>query len=338
VKTLDSEGIGRPSTYAPTISKIQSRGYVEGNKDKRLQPTDMGEMVNDFLVEHFSDIVDLGFTSHIEDDFDEIAQGKNSWKDMLREFYSPFKVRVEEKDDVDRSKRKLGIDPTTGREVSVRVGKYGSYVQIGLAEEEEKPLFASIPQTRKMFEITLEDALTFFDLPRKVGQNDKGEDVAVNVGKFGPYVQIGAEFFSIPEGEDIFDVTLERAFEIAAAERERKAQSVIQDLGDFQVLNGRYGPYIKKGGQNFNIPKGLDPATLDRETLEKFMTEGGNGRRRQHVIQDFDGIQIIAGRYGPYIKHDGNNYKIPPDVEASKLDKAACAKIMKENPATNKKK
>jgi len=150
--------------------------------------------------------------------------------------------------------------------------------------------------------------------------------------------QIGAEFFSIPEGEDIFDVTLERAFEIAAAERERKAQSVIQDLGDFQVLNGRYGPYIKKGGQNFNIPKGLDPATLDRETLEKFMTEGGNGRRRQHVIQDFDGIQIIAGRYGPYIKHDGNNYKIPPDVEASKLDKAACAKIMKENPATNKKK
>jgi DNA topoisomerase I len=338
VKKLESEGIGRPSTYAPTISTIQTRGYVEGNKDKRLQPTDMGEIVNDFLVEHFADIFDLGFTSHIEDDFDEIAQGKNSWKAMMKEFYPPFKIRVDEKADVDRAKRRLGIDPKTGREVSVRVGKFGSYVQIGVAEDEDKPLFASIPPTRKMFEITLEDALTFFELPRTVGQNENGEDVTVNVGKFGPYVQIAGQFFSIPEGEDPFDVTLERAFEIAVLERERKAQSVIQDLGDFQVLNGRYGPYIKKGSQNYNIPKGLDPASLDRETLEKFMTDGGNGRRRQHVIHDFDGIQIIAGKYGPYIKNDGNNYKIPPEVEAATLDKAACEKIMKENPATNKKK
>ena len=337
VKKLESEGIGRPSTYAPTISTIQSRGYVEGNKDKRLQPTDMGEIVNDFLVKHFPNIVDLGFTSHIEDDFDEIAQGKNAWKDMIKEFYLPFKTLVEEKGEVDRSSRKLGIDPDTGREVSVRVGKYGSYVQVGVAEEEDKPLFASIPPTRSMFEITLEDALTFFELPRTVGQTDKGDDVLVNVGKYGPYVQIDGEFFSIPEGEDPFDVSLERALEIAEAERERKRQSVIQDFDDFQVLNGRYGPYIKKGSQNFNIPKGLDPATLDRETLEKFMTEGGGGRRRQHVIHDFDGIQVIAGRYGPYIKHDGKNYKIPPDVEASTLEKATCEKIMKENPATNKK-
>ena len=257
---------------------------------------------------------------------------------MMKEFYPPFKIRVDEKADVDRAKRRLGIDPKTGREVSVRVGKFGSYVQIGVAEDEDKPLFASIPPTRKMFEITLEDALTFFELPRTVGQNENGEDVTVNVGKFGPYVQIAGQFFSIPEGEDPFDVTLERAFEIAVLERERKAQSVIQDLGDFQVLNGRYGPYIKKGSQNYNIPKGLDPASLDRETLEKFMTDGGNGRRRQHVIHDFDGIQIIAGKYGPYIKNDGNNYKIPPEVEAATLDKAACEKIMKENPATNKKK
>ena len=338
VKKLESEGIGRPSTYAPTISTIQSRGYVERNKDKRLQPTDIGEIVNDFLVEHFPNIVDLSFTSHIEDDFDEIAQGKNAWKDMIKEFYLPFKGQVEQKGEVDRSSRKLGTDPKTGREVSVRVGKYGSYVQIGTAEEEEKPLFASIPPTRSMFEITLEDALTFFELPRTVGQNDKGNDVVVNIGKYGPYVQIDGEFFSIPEDEDPFDVTLERALEIAETERERKRQSVIHDFDDFQVLNGRYGPYIKKGSQNFNIPKGLDPASLDRETLEKFMTEGGNGRRRQHVIHDFDGIQVIAGRYGPYIKHDGSNYKIPKDVDASGLDKAACEKIMKENPATNKKK
>ncbi|MDP6041479.1 MAG: type I DNA topoisomerase [Candidatus Latescibacteria bacterium] len=338
VKKMESEGIGRPSTYSPTISTIQNREYVERTKDKKLKPTDIGEVVNDFLVEHFPDIVNLSFTSHIEDDFDEIAQGKNSWKAMLKEFYPPFQERVEDKKSVDRIGRKLGKDPDSGRDVSVRFGKYGPYVQIGNAEEEEKPSFASIPPDRSIFEIELADALKYFELPRKLGQTESGDEIEANIGKYGPYVRIGSEFFSIPEGEDPFDVTLERALEISVSEKDRKAQNVIQDLGDFQVLNGRYGPYIRKDGNNYNIPKGLDPASLDRETLEKFMERGPGGRRAQHVIQDFEGIQIIAGRYGPYIKQDGNNYRIPKDVEASSLTREACEKIIKENPATNKKK
>lgn len=336
VKKLEGEGIGRPSTYSPTISTIQSREYVERTRDKKLKPTDIGEVVNDFLMAHFPDIVDLRFTSHLEDDFDEIAQGKNSWKAMLEAFYPPFNKRVEEKKSVDKTGRKLGKDPNTGREVSVSFGKYGPYVQIGSADEEEKPLFASLPPNQSIFDIELADALKCFELPRKLGQNDAGDEVQVNTGRYGPYVRIGRNFFSVPEGEDLFEVTLARALEIAAAEEDRKAKNVIQDFGDFQVLNGRYGPYIRKDGKNYKIPKGMDAATLDRETLEKFMQGGAGGRQSQNVIHDFDGIQVLAGRYGPYIKHDGNNYRIPKDVEASSLTKTACEKIIAENPATNR--
>ena len=275
VKKLESEGIGRPSTYSPTISTIQSREYVERTTDKKLKPTDIGEVVNDFLTAHFSDIVDLRFTSHLEDDFDEIAQGKNSWKAMLEAFYPPFNKRVEDKKSVDKIGRKLGKDPNTGREVSVSFGKYGPYVQIGSADEEEKPLFASLPPDRSIFDIELVDALKCFELPRKLGQNDAGDEVQVNIGRYGPYVRIGRNFFSLPEGEDLLEVTLARALEIAAAEEDRKAKNVIRDFDDFQVLNGRYGPYIRKDGKNYKIPRGMDAATLDRETLEKFMQPGG---------------------------------------------------------------
>ncbi len=336
VKKLESEGIGRPSTYSPTISTIQSREYVEHTTDKKLKPTDIGEVVNDFLTAHFPDIVDLGFTSHLEDDFDEIAQGKNSWKEMLQAFYPPFNKRVEDKKSVDKIGRKLGKDPKTGREVSVSFGQYGPYAQIGSADEEEKPLFASLPPDRSIFDIELADALKCFELPRKLGENDAGDEVQVNTGRYGPYVRIGRNFFSLPEGEDLFEVTLTRALEIAAAEEDRKAKNVIRDFDDFQVLNGRYGAYIRKDGKNYKIPKGMDAATLDRETLEKFMQPGAGGRQSQQVIHDFDGIQVLAGRYGPYIKHDGNNYRIPKGVEASSLTQAACEKIIAENPATNK--
>ena len=334
VKKLESEGIGRPSTYSPTISTIQSREYVERTRDKKLKPTDIGEVVNDFLTAHFPDIVDLGFTSHLEDDFDEIAQGKNSWKAMLEGFYPPFNKRVEDKKSVDRIGRKLGKDPNTGREVSVSFGKYGPYVQIGSADEEEKPLFASLPPDRSIFDIELADALKCFELPRKLGQNDAGDEVQVNTGRYGPYVRIGRNFFSLPEGEDLFEVTLDRALEIAAAEEDRKAKNVIRDFDDFQVLNGRYGPYIRKDGKNYTQGDGC--GDINRETLEKLMQGGQGGGQSQQVIHDFDGIQVLAGRYGPYIKHDGNNYRIPKDVEASSLTKAACEKIIAENPATNR--
>ena len=336
VKKLESEGIGRPSTYSPTISTIQSREYVARTPDKKLAPTDIGEVVNDFLIAHFPDIVDLGFTSHLEGDFDEIAQGKNSWKAMLKAFYPPFNERVEDKKSVDKIGRKLGTDPKSGREVSVRFGKYGPYIQIGTAEEEEKPLFASVPPNQSIFDIELADALKCFALPRKLGQNDAGDEVEVNVGRYGPYVRMGRDFFSIPKGEDLFAMTLSRALEIAAQEKDRKARSVIQAFGDFQVLNGRYGPYIRKDGKNYKIPKGLDAASLDRATLEKLMQRGAGGRQSQHVIHDFDGIQVLAGRYGPYIKRDGKNYRIPKDVDATSLTRAACEKIIAQSPATNK--
>ncbi len=336
VKKLESEGIGRPSTYSPTISTIQSRGYVERTRDKKLEPTDIGEVVNDFLIAHFPDIVNLGFTSHIEGDFDEIAQGKNSWKAMLKAFYPPFNKRVENKKSVDKIGRKLGTDPKTGREVSVRFGRYGPYIQIGTARESEKPLFASIPPNQRIFDIKLTDALKYFELPRKLGQNDAGDEVEVNIGRYGPYVRMGRDFFSIPKGEDLFAMTLNRALTIAAAEKDRKAKNVIRDFDDFQVLKGRYGPYIRKDGQNYKIPRGLDAASLDRQTLEKFMQRGSGGRQSQHVIHDFDGIQVIAGRYGPYIKHNGNNYRMPKNVDASSLTRAACEKIIASNPATNK--
>lgn len=336
VKKLEGEGIGRPSTYSPTISTIQSREYVERTRDKKLKPTDIGEVVNDFLMAHFPDIVDLRFTSHLEDDFDEIAQGKNSWKAMLEAFYPPFNKRVEDKKSVGKIGRKLGKDPNTGREVSVSFGNYGPYVQVGGAGEEEKPLFASLPPNQSIFDIELADALKCFELPRQLGQNDAGDEVQVNTGRYGPYVRIGRNFFSLPEGEDLFGVTLDRALEVAATEEDRKAKNVIQDFGDFQVLNGRYGPYIRKDGKNYRIPRGTDAATLDRETLEKFMQGGAGGRQSQQVIHDFDGIQVLAGRYGPYIKHNGNNYRIPKGVEASSLTQAACKKIIAENPATNR--
>ena len=200
VKKLESEGIGRPSTYSPTISTIQSREYVERTRDKKLKPTDIGEVVNDFLTAHFPDIVDLRFTSHLEDDFDEIAQGKNSWKEMLQGFYPPFNERVEDKKSVDKIGRNLGKDPNTGREVSVRFGQYGPYVQIGSAGEEEKPLFASLPPNQSIFDIELADALKCFELPRKLGQNDAGDEVQVNIGRYGPYVRIGRNFFSLTRG------------------------------------------------------------------------------------------------------------------------------------------
>ena len=197
----------------------------ERTREKKLAPTDIGEVVNDFLTEHFPDIVDLGFTSHIEGDFDEIAQGKNSWKAMLKAFYPPFTKRVEDKKSVDKIGRKLGVDPKTGREVSVRFGKYGPYIQIGTAEDEEKPLFASVPPNQSILNIALDDALKCFALPRKLGQNDAGDEVQVNVGRYGPYVRMGGDFFSIPKGErPVCNDAFSRAGNCGTGKRSQSAQ------------------------------------------------------------------------------------------------------------------
>ena len=283
VKKLESEGIGRPSTYAPIISTIQDRGYVERTRDRKLRPTATGEVVNDFLVEHFADIVDVGFTIKIEDEFDEIAKGMQSWQEMMRDFYPPFADTVVDKEkNVDpttaRTVRVLGDDPKTGRPVSVRLGKFGPMVQIGTREDEEKPLFASVPNDKNLYEVEMDEALGYFAFPRTLGEMD-GEEVLINHGRYGYYVRIGREYFSLEE-RDPTAVELDEAILIIKEGRESKTKNVIKDFGEVQVLNGRYGPYIKKAGENYRIPKGTDPSTLDLEVCEQLIEENGPTRRR----------------------------------------------------------
>lgn len=271
VKKLESEGIGRPSTYAPTISTIIQREYVIKTEDKKLAPTEIGEIVNDFLVEHFSNIVDVGFTAKIEEEFDEIAEGKIKWQEVMQGFYQDFHNNIKEKEQTaSRVKvniaKLLGIDPKTGKEISAKSGRFGPYVQLGANEDEIKPIFVSIPKDKSLETITLEEALALLELPklpRIVGQNQAGQDVIANSGRFGPYVQVGKEFFSIKK-ESPYDISLERALEIIEELTLKKANALIAEFAseNIQILVGRYGPYIKQGKKNYKLPKGCDPATL----------------------------------------------------------------------------
>ena len=286
VKKLESQGIGRPSTFAPTISTIQNRGYVELLEDKRLKPTDMGEVVTDFLTNHFNEIVNLGFTAKIERNFDRIARGEEGWMDMMEGFYHPFHGRIEEKKEtVTRDeavkRRVLGSDPDSGKPVSVSIGRYGPMVQIGTREDVEKPRFASLPKGSSLTEITLEEALECFKLPRTLGENEEGEEIQANIGRFGPYVRIGKEFFSLPKDLGPMDVELDQALEIIREGREAKAKKTLHQFGEIQVLNGRYGPYIKKGKDNYRIPKGTDAETIDEETCLQIIKDNPpTGKRR----------------------------------------------------------
>ncbi len=278
VKKLESQGIGRPSTYAPTISTIQDRGYVELNENKRLKPTDMGEVVTDFLTAHFKEIVNLGFTAKLERNFDRIANGGENWLDMMSGFYQPFHGRVEEKlTTVTRAeavkKRVLGVDPESGRQVSTSMGRYGPMVQIGTREDEEKPRFASLPKGSNLNEITHEEALECFNLPRTLGYDESGEEIQTNVGRFGPYVRLGKEFFSLPKDVTPHEIELSRALEIIQEGREKKAKNTLHVFGEIQVLKGRFGPYIKCNKSNYRIPKGVDPETLDEATCRKIIAE-----------------------------------------------------------------
>ena len=297
VKKLEELGIGRPSTYAPTISTVQKRGYVvkedrEGKERKykqltlqsnktssesktevtgaekaKLFPTDIGIVVNDFLVENFKKILDYNFTAQVEKEFDEIAQGEKVWNDMIRNFYKPFHETVEHTEKVSeraKGERVLGIDPNTGKPVTAKIGRYGPVVQIGTVEDEEKPLFARLRTNQRIETITFEDALELFKLPRTLGEYE-GEEVKANVGRFGPYILHSKSFYSIPKGEEPLDIPLERAIEIIEAKRKAEREKVIKvfpERADIQVLKGRYGPYISFGEKNLRIPKGVEPSSL----------------------------------------------------------------------------
>ena len=264
VKKMEAEGIGRPSTYAPTIATIQAREYIIKTEDKKLKPTLIGTVVNDFLVEHFEHIVSLGFTAHVEEEFDQIAEGEIAWQDVMKEFYEPFVKNIEYKEEhAPRAKfsdiRELGIDEKTQKPITARVGQYGPYVQLGTKEDEEKPKIASIPSTISVNNITIEEAQVLLTLPKVLGQDENGNDIKVNIGRFGPYLQIKSEYFSLKE-DDPYTVELDRALVVIAELKEIKAKALIKDFPEeeTQILIGRYGPYIKSKKKNYKLPKELD--------------------------------------------------------------------------------
>jgi len=300
VKKLEELGIGRPSTYAPTISTIQNRGYVvkedregkqrnfrvltlkganitkeektenTGAERGKLFPTDIGSVVNDFLVQYFKGIVDYHFTAGVEKQFDEIAHGMEEWTDMIRKFYNPFHKEVQntiETADKATGERDLGIHPENGKKVSVRIGRFGPFVQVGDSENEEKPLYASLRAGQSIETITLEDALELFKLPKKVGSFEDKE-MTVAIGKFGPYIRHNSAFYSLPKDIDPLDVSEEQAIEIILDKRKRDSERLIKTFDenpDVKILNGRWGPYIEFGKQNVKIPKGKEPKDLTYE-------------------------------------------------------------------------
>jgi len=301
VKKLEELGIGRPSTYAPTITTIQKRGYVvkevregverqytvltlkdgdvkkvdeteiTGAEKNKLFPTNTAMVVNDFLVEHFPDVTDFSFTSEIEQEFDEIANGKLDWKKMIDNFYQPFHEKVSKTEKVERSSvgknKELGTDPKTGKNVYAKLGKFGAYVQIGENPDDnggEKPKFASLRPGQFIENITLEDAMELFKMPRDMGMFEE-KPVVVSIGRFGPYVLHDKKFVSIPKDLDPYTITSDKAIELIQAKRIADANRIIKTFDenpDIQVLNGRFGPYIKAGKKNVKIPKGKDPASL----------------------------------------------------------------------------
>jgi DNA topoisomerase-1 len=301
VKKLEELGIGRPSTYAPTISTIQKRGYVEkkeregelrnftvlklsneqinrevksettGKDRNKLSPTDIGIVVTDFLNQHFDRIMDYNFTAKVEAEFDEIAQGKIQWTDMMAEFYEPFHANVTntlENSDRATGERELGMHPVSGRKIIVRIGRYGPMVQIGDEKEDgEKAQFASLQNNQSIGSITIEEALALFKLPRTLGEYNS-EIVKANAGRFGPYIQVGKVFVSIPKGEEPMTIELDRAIELFVEKQIADANKLIKAFDsrpDVQLLNGRYGAYLKIGKDNFKLPKDTTPENLSLE-------------------------------------------------------------------------
>lgn len=317
VKKLEEEGIGRPSTYAPTISTIMNRRYVEkadregkdravnymvlekgvitetekpekfGSEKSKLFPTDLGEVVSEFLVKFFPEVVDYSFTRRVEEDFDEIAQGKKAWSDVIKSFYEPFHTTVEAAGGISREEaiqaRELGIDPKSGKPVIARIGRYGAMIQIGTKDDEEKPKFASIPKTTTMKEITFEEAMELFKLPRVVGKTAEGEEIKANNGRFGPYVQVGKLYASMKEG-DPMTVTLEEARVLITEKQEKEKNKYVQvwEEEKISLLRGPYGIYIKNDKANVKIPKTVEePEKLTLEEIKKIIKEAPAKKSRK---------------------------------------------------------
>lgn len=343
VKKLEELGIGRPSTYAPTISTIQNRNYVikkdkEGTKrafniitlkndtissliheentgaeKNKLFPTDLGNVVTDFLKQHFMQVMDYQFTAGIENEFDEIANGKKEWSKMLSEFYTPFHALVETTmNTAERAsgERELGLDPISGKKVLARIGRFGPMIQIGSSEEEEKPRFARLRSYQSIETITFEEALDLFKLPLTLGEHE-GLEVSVNIGRFGPYVKFGEQFISLPKGEEPLDVSLERAIEVIMAKQIENAP-----IAHYQELpitkgKGRFGPFIKWNDLYINVPRAYDFDHLTSkdcaELIEKKLDKEAN-RYIHHWPEEK--ISVENGRWGPFIKFNKKMLKL----------------------------
>ncbi len=306
VKKLEDLGIGRPSTYATIIDTVQTRGYVEkgdgegqprdvitltyngetiereiiqektGSTKGKLIPTPSGELIADFLTDHFTQIVDYDFTANVETEFDKIAAAQLAKSAMLHGFYTPFHKLIEQSGGIDRSKvganREVGLDPKTGKPIIARFGRFGPMLQLGATDADDKPQFAPLPKGAKIETVTLEQALEMFKLPRLVGQTTDGQDIKANIGRFGPYIQVGKLFVSI-KPEDPHTITLEKALELYDAKLKAEAEKNIADFGDgIKVLNGRFGPYVTNGTKNAKIPKDTDPKSITHDQAKELLT------------------------------------------------------------------
>ena len=363
VKKLEDLGIGRPSTYAPTITTIQKREYVNkqdnpaqqreivvlflengnineqqeqenfGSEKGKLHPTDIGTIVNNFLVEHFTDIIDYNFTAQVEKQFDKIAQGDESWQDMMKEFYTPFHKEVEatKESKKESGERLLGIDNASGKNVYAKIGRFGAMIQIGEISDEEKPRFASLKKTQSINTITLEEALDLFRLPRIVGILNEHEIVANN-GRFGAYISYNTKNYTLPKGIDPMEVSFEECVEVI--EKKDKQTELVgkvlatKDGKDITLAYGRYGMYIKYDENNFRIPRGVNAGEI---TAEQAIAIVSGETKKQEAIKTFAcGAELLEGRYGVYIKYNGKNYKIPKENKAEELDDKIVEQIINQ--------
>ena len=343
VKKLEELGIGRPSTYAPTISTILKRGYVEkrdkegvvrnyrllllqdnkitkqtetettGAEKSKLFPTDLGLIVTDFLKQYFDDIMDYGFTARIEEEFDEVAMGKMKWNKMIDDFYNPFKKDVTntlETAERIKGERELGTDPKTGKPVVARMGRYGPMVQIGKTEEEEKPLFARLKQNQSIETISLDEALDLFKLPLALGEHN-GQEVSVNAGRFGPYVKYGEQFISLPKGTEPLDVDLETAIQLI--NEKAKADAPIATYQNKPVTKGkgRFGPFIKWNDLFINVPRAYNYDNLSQKDIEELIDKKVHKEANRYIQQwPSEKISIENGRWGPFIRYGKKMLKL----------------------------
>ncbi|CAL2075042.1 DNA topoisomerase 1 [Tenacibaculum sp. 190524A02b] len=362
VKRLEELGIGRPSTYAPTISTVQRRGYVEkgtaegverkytqlmlagssvkenkltekvGADKGKLMPTDIGNIVNDFLVENFKKVLDYGFTAKVENDFDDIAEGKENWTSIIKDFYKDFHPNVKDvAENAERAsgQRLLGVDPESGKNVYVRLGRFGAMVQIGEATDEEKPKFASLQGDQTLSSITYEEAMDLFKLPKTLGEYEEKEVVVAN-GRFGPYIKFDSKYVSLDKGENPMSVDMERAIELIEAKR--KADAPIGEYEGMPIQKGvgRFGPFIKWNSIFINVNKKYDFDNLSQNDLEELI-EDKKRKEREKLIHNFEevGIRVEKARWGRFNVIKGKiKVELPKTTEIEKLTQEEAVKMI----------